>query len=265
MGPDQRPCAAPHRERRAGDRVRLAAPARAASASTASTCANCRPSHRRRLRRSATAPSFLTDHEPANAVDGQAGTDWQPTDGRDRGAVLSVDYGVPREFGVLALRWRAGAAASRYVIELSDDGERWRGAPPRRAGARRRRTCTGCPIRKRASSGSPSTSRPTRSSRWPSSSCGRRSTPTPSSRSSRRKRRVVATRARMSGEQSYWTVLGVDGGRDRVAAQRGRRARAGAGRRCARALSRRRRQRAELGRRRRRPTRCATATCRCRR
>jgi hypothetical protein len=76
----------------------------------------------------ASAPSFLTDHEPSMAVDGQPGTDWQPTDGRERGAVLTVDYGVPREFGVLALQWRAGAAASRYVIELSDDGERWRGA-----------------------------------------------------------------------------------------------------------------------------------------
>jgi hypothetical protein len=39
---------------------------------------------------------------------------------------LSVDYGQMREFGALALRWRAGAAASRYDIELSDDGERWR-------------------------------------------------------------------------------------------------------------------------------------------
>ena len=40
--------------------------------------------------------------------------------------MLTVDYGVPREFGVLALRWRSGAAASRYAIDLSDDGEHWR-------------------------------------------------------------------------------------------------------------------------------------------
>ena len=39
--------------------------------------------------------------------------------------MLTVDYGVPREFGVLALRWRSGAAASRYAIALSDDGEHW--------------------------------------------------------------------------------------------------------------------------------------------
>ncbi len=39
---------------------------------------------------------------------------------------LSVDYGLAREFGALALRWRAGAAAQRYDIELSDDGVQWR-------------------------------------------------------------------------------------------------------------------------------------------
>ena len=39
---------------------------------------------------------------------------------------LSVDYGLPREFGALALRWRAGAAPPRYDIELSDDGAQWR-------------------------------------------------------------------------------------------------------------------------------------------
>jgi hypothetical protein len=76
----------------------------------------------------ATAASFLQGHEAANAIDGRPGTDWQPTDHRGAAAVLTVDYGAPREFGAVALRWRAGAAASRYVIELSDDREHWRGA-----------------------------------------------------------------------------------------------------------------------------------------
>jgi F5/8 type C domain len=39
---------------------------------------------------------------------------------------LGVDFGVPREFGALLLHWRAGAAATRYGIELSDDGMHWR-------------------------------------------------------------------------------------------------------------------------------------------
>jgi F5/8 type C domain len=45
---------------------------------------------------------------------------------RDDG--LGVDFGVMREFGALALRWRQGAAASRYDIEVSDDGAQWRTA-----------------------------------------------------------------------------------------------------------------------------------------
>ena len=39
---------------------------------------------------------------------------------------MSADYGQLREFGALVLRWRAGAAASHYAIELSDDGVAWR-------------------------------------------------------------------------------------------------------------------------------------------
>jgi len=42
------------------------------------------------------------------------------------GGGLAVDFGVAREFGALALHWRPGAAAARYGIELSDDGEHWR-------------------------------------------------------------------------------------------------------------------------------------------
>jgi F5/8 type C domain len=43
-----------------------------------------------------------------------------------RGDALGVDFGIAREFGALALRWRAGAIASSYAIELSDDGVQWR-------------------------------------------------------------------------------------------------------------------------------------------
>ncbi len=45
---------------------------------------------------------------------------------RAASAALSADYGRLREFGALALRWQPGAAASRYAIELSDDGAHWR-------------------------------------------------------------------------------------------------------------------------------------------
>lgn len=45
-----------------------------------------------------------------------------------RADALSVDYGLAREFGALALRWRGGVAPARYAIELSDDGVQWRRA-----------------------------------------------------------------------------------------------------------------------------------------
>lgn len=45
-----------------------------------------------------------------------------------RADALSVDYGLAREFGALALRWRGPAAPARYDIDLSDDGVQWRRA-----------------------------------------------------------------------------------------------------------------------------------------
>jgi hypothetical protein len=74
----------------------------------------------------AVATSSLAGHAPANAIDGRLRTDWQPVASHGPAAVLTVDYGVPREFGVLALHWRPGAAASRYAVDFSDDGEHWR-------------------------------------------------------------------------------------------------------------------------------------------
>jgi hypothetical protein len=41
---------------------------------------------------------------------------------------LTVDFGRAREFGGLAIHWGAGEHASRYDIELSDDGVNWRTA-----------------------------------------------------------------------------------------------------------------------------------------
>jgi hypothetical protein len=78
----------------------------------------------------ATATSSVLAHEAAFAVDGDPHSDWQPAEARGPAGVLTVDYGEPRELGVLALRWRRGAAASRYAIDLSDDGEHWRDTRP---------------------------------------------------------------------------------------------------------------------------------------
>jgi len=58
------------------------------------------------------------------AIDTNAGEPWC-SDGRPEQA-FDVDFGATREFGGLALRWQAGAGATRYDVEFSDDAKTWR-------------------------------------------------------------------------------------------------------------------------------------------
>ncbi|MDH5821641.1 discoidin domain-containing protein [Luteimonas sp. RD2P54] len=57
------------------------------------------------------------------AVDGDSRTAWRASAGRQR---LELDLGRAREFDGLRLEWREGAHASRYAVALSDDGSDWR-------------------------------------------------------------------------------------------------------------------------------------------
>jgi len=52
--------------------------------------------------------------------------EWEsdPADGRQ--ATLTIDLESEREFGGLVLGWLRGRHATSYVVELSDDGRRWR-------------------------------------------------------------------------------------------------------------------------------------------
>jgi hypothetical protein len=45
---------------------------------------------------------------------------------RKTSGALSADFDRLREFGAVVLRWKAGAAPSTYDVELSDDGVQWR-------------------------------------------------------------------------------------------------------------------------------------------
>lgn len=45
---------------------------------------------------------------------------------KEKPGVLTLDYGLMREFNGLALRWPAGASGIGYVLLASDDGSRWR-------------------------------------------------------------------------------------------------------------------------------------------
>jgi hypothetical protein len=70
----------------------------------------------------ASAPDAVPAAITANVVP----PDWQPGSRRDAEPTLTIDYGAAQEFSALLLHWRPGAAASRYTVEQSDDGVAWR-------------------------------------------------------------------------------------------------------------------------------------------
>jgi hypothetical protein len=59
------------------------------------------------------------------AVDGNVTTAWKSDPAAGPGQVLTVDFRRAREFGGLVVRWLPGAHASRYDVQLSDDGTQW--------------------------------------------------------------------------------------------------------------------------------------------
>lgn len=52
--------------------------------------------------------------------------DWQPALRGDPQPTLTIDYGAAQEFSALLLHWRPGAEGSRYSVEQSDDAITWR-------------------------------------------------------------------------------------------------------------------------------------------
>ena len=60
---------------------------------------------------------------PANAVDDRPGTAWRAD--TNRPATLELDLGRVREFGGLRLHWNTGEAATSYDIAMSSDGKQW--------------------------------------------------------------------------------------------------------------------------------------------
>jgi hypothetical protein len=73
----------------------------------------------------AQASSALPGAEPARAVDGDPATAWESDPAAGKAQSLTLDFGQVREFGGLQLRWRPGTFASRYDVLFSEDGERW--------------------------------------------------------------------------------------------------------------------------------------------
>ena len=125
---------------------------------------------------------------------------------------LGVDFGLPREFGALALHWRAGAAAARYAIELSDDGTQWKRVREvvRARGDVQMQWLPESEARfvrvvPQASAGPPAAL----AAIEPRDATSANAFFTQLAKAAPRGAYPRAYR----GEQSYWTVLGVDGGR----------------------------------------------------
>ena len=78
------------------------------------------------LRALASATATLPGSAASNAVDGDEATAWH-ADFADAPRLI-LDLGRAREFGGVVLRWKQGEHASAYLLQLSDDGVAWRDA-----------------------------------------------------------------------------------------------------------------------------------------
>jgi hypothetical protein len=74
----------------------------------------------------ATASSSLSGAEAGAAVDGDPRTSWRSDPKGGAAQTLNVDLGMVREFGGLELRWQDDARPRRYDVEASSDGVAWR-------------------------------------------------------------------------------------------------------------------------------------------
>jgi hypothetical protein len=72
------------------------------------------------------ASSSLPGAAASLALDGSAATAWKSDPAAGPPQALTIDFQRPREFGGLAVRWLTGAHASRYDVQFSDDGVAWR-------------------------------------------------------------------------------------------------------------------------------------------
>ena len=75
---------------------------------------------------SVSASSHRSGAEPALAVDGQSATAWRSDPASGPAQDLTLDFGQRREFGGVVLHWLDRAFASRYEVQISDDAARWR-------------------------------------------------------------------------------------------------------------------------------------------
>jgi hypothetical protein len=73
----------------------------------------------------ASASSAVPAHGAGLAVDGDASTAWISRPSAGKPQQLVIDLGVEREFGGLILHWQGRRQAQAYDVELSADGWKW--------------------------------------------------------------------------------------------------------------------------------------------
>ncbi|WP_454830543.1 discoidin domain-containing protein [Pseudoxanthomonas wuyuanensis] len=74
----------------------------------------------------ASASTALPGSSAIDAVDGDPHSAWHADFAAADEPQITLDLGKMREFGGLKLRWKAGEHASAYLVQLSDDGRQWR-------------------------------------------------------------------------------------------------------------------------------------------
>jgi len=72
------------------------------------------------------ASSSSSGVDASSAFDGSVATAWRSDPAAGSAQALTIDFQRPREFGGLAVHWVPGAYASRYDVQFSDDGVQWR-------------------------------------------------------------------------------------------------------------------------------------------
>jgi hypothetical protein len=80
------------------------------------------------LRGAAAANASMPGSAAEHATDGDTGTAWSADFAASTDPRLTLDLGRMREFGGLKLTWKEGEHASAYLVQLSDDGRTWRDA-----------------------------------------------------------------------------------------------------------------------------------------
>ncbi len=75
---------------------------------------------------SAQASSFLPQAEPRLALDATLATAWRSDPAAGPAQTFTIDFTQPREFGGVVIHWSKDEFASRYDVEFSDDGNEWR-------------------------------------------------------------------------------------------------------------------------------------------